>query len=296
MVLLSDVAALAEDVAAPESVRLVRPGRGRRAPLRYALANGGTAHVELEQTLTTKITTDGFERTEATPKVRYAFTLGPFEAARESFVVPLRIDAIDVVDGEGDAELAASVRALFAPFVGLRAELLLSSTGRTLRRELDRPSAVAPADWQRFLETFEQLPSPIALPEEPIAPGGQWEVRTTTRVQRLPVETTTVYELLGRRGERVDVRIVGTQSALARELTRGLPSGARATVAAHRGALEGEGSLDLGSPAFLGRLRLDAAMTLEVSIPSAGSQTTVRTETGLLSEGRVVRAETAAAP
>ncbi len=292
---LAEVVARADDVSAPEAVRLLAPGRGRRTQLRYALAPGGTARVVFDQKLTTKITTDGFERTEETPQIRYTVALGPFETRGQEFVVPVRVEAIDVVGTGGEPEVAGALERLFAPFVGGRGELRLSGTGRMLRTELLRPSGVTDASWRRFLESFEQLPTPVPLPEEPIAVGARWESKSTTRSQRLPVETTTVYELVARHGSRITVRIAGTQSAHSDRITRGLPPGARATLQAHRGAVGGDGTIDLTLPSFVGTVRIDASMTVDVALPQASSHTVVQTETGVVTEGRRVESAVAAA-
>ncbi|MGE0545974.1 MAG: hypothetical protein AB7O24_18550 [Kofleriaceae bacterium] len=192
-------------IAAPQvTVKLVSPGKGKRAPVRYTAKPGDKHAVELALDLSaTQSLGTGAADTNVTPTL---VLLADFEAkavdqdGKIEYAVTLA--GTDAREVQGAKEPVEKVKEALKVLSTLKitGTVAANGVGGEMTLHLDPtkdPSAASLLDAVRL-----SMPPWPVLPTEPIAPGAKWQVTVGGRLaDRIDVSQVTDYTLASKKGK-----------------------------------------------------------------------------------------------
>ena len=119
------------------------------------------------------------------------------------------------VEGDGSApQMAEAMKASLDGVKGMLIETTMSDRGLSKRAEAKLPSntdATARQSMEQMKDSF--LNTQFLLPEEPIGPGAEWEVKQKIQVQGRQIDQTAVHKLVAADGQVLTVESTIEQSA-----------------------------------------------------------------------------------
>lgn len=183
------------------TVKLVTPGKGKRAPLRYTNKAGDKQQVEVAMDFSAKETHAG--KSPADQVVPTIVLVGEAE--------------IKAVDKDGNAAYVLTVSATdaraneskipveqFKVVLGSLGGLVISSslnpsgTATDVAMKIEKPNDMTAGALELVKMTLPQFP---VLPAEPIGVGAKWQATTSTKLaDKLEVTQVTDYELVAHKG------------------------------------------------------------------------------------------------
>ena len=295
------VAMDAPPVALPsqESFRLLSPGRGARAALRYTLAAGTTAMMARSTLRSRRLDRGAFSRPVALPAIRDGFEVA-VEAARTDRV------ALRPVVGQA-AAASPDADAYLAPWrtllQGRPIALSLDDRGQVTAIQFDDDRSGATSVQARDELVQRLLSLIVPLPTEPVGTGASWRAVTILRQGPAIARQTATYTLIARGPARwklhVKLQRIGEQQQI---VDPALPRGTTAELVALFRALEGDVEVDPALPLIAGgslaiESRLHARLQLPASAGAAGKPAVVEQmfeDTGKVSFARCRRLARAA--
>lgn len=183
--------------AKPTTVKLVRPGKGKRSALKLSAKPGTKQQVELALDFALTQSAGGQSQSDVVPTVvlvgdAVANTIDKDGSAEYT----LTITKTDARPVEGSKVPIDKFRELLGSTVGLTFAGTVRSTGAT--GEVTMKLATQGEASGQVLELVRlTLPSWPALPSEPIAPGARWQATTAMKLaDRLDVTQVVDYELV----------------------------------------------------------------------------------------------------
>ncbi|MBA3392851.1 MAG: hypothetical protein H0T89_09410 [Deltaproteobacteria bacterium] len=183
------------------AVKLVSPGKGKRAPLRYTATAGGKQQVEVAMDFSSKTTIDGETQEQTVPTV---VLVGQAETktvgADGKAEYALAISSTDAREVTGSQVPLDKFKIALASLSGLVIGGSIGPHGAagdvTLR--IEKPDDLSPGAIDLIRLT---LPAWPVLPTEPVAVGAKWQATTSAKLaDKLDVTQVTDYELVGRKG------------------------------------------------------------------------------------------------
>jgi len=179
------------------TVKLLDPGSGAKAELRYAPAVG-TA-----QTLTTKVVMQSKmvmgDREMPTPPMptlttTYQLNVKAVDAAGD-ISYDYKLVKADVVAADilTPPQLVDAMKSAYDPMVGKSGVIVVDSRGCQKSTGSVPPQGLTPEQVKTLMETLRSVTLP--LPEEPVGAGARWEVTMTSTKDALRSETKSTVEL-----------------------------------------------------------------------------------------------------
>ena len=248
-----------------QSFRLLSPGKGARAPLRYALAAGTTAMMARSALRSRHVERSAFGPPVAMPAIRDGFEIAiaadhPDRLALRAFAGAAAAESPDA------AAYLAPWRTLLQ---GRRATLAIDDRGgfTAIRFDDDPSGAVSARARDELVQRLVSLVVP--LPAEPVGTGASWRVVTILRQGPAIAKQTAIYTLLARGPARWKLRVklqrVGAQQPIADPT---LPAGTSAELIALFRALEGTVEVDPRLPLIAaGSLAIESRLHARLQPP-----------------------------
>jgi hypothetical protein len=259
------------DLPKQEAFQLREPGKGAKAPLRYALA-GGVVEFRTETTLSTRALDKGvFGKPVQLPAIRDGFAV-----------------TIPGQPAVGAATQALAVRALVAEVAGGKPDALADQYLASWRAKLQNRRVAVTTDPrgqfstivfnddprnQRSLAAKDELVQRllavmIPVPEEAVGIGAKWVVTTVLRQGPLYIKQTGTYTLLERTATKWKIHAkllrVGEEQTVD---DPALPKGATVDLVALFRLLEGDVEVEPAKPFFAsGRFTVESRLHAKVKI------------------------------
>jgi|RhiMetdeSRZDD1v2_1073273.scaffolds.fasta_scaffold309817_2 hypothetical protein len=181
--------------ASKATVKLTKPGKGKKAPLEYKFAVGPAGGVDLTMDMSF---TMGTMANSMTMKLGLANEI--LEVGADGTIKmkqSLTSASAEAKDGQGNAA-PQSLDAI----IGTTIEATMSSHGVPGERKVTTPPIEDPA----MVQTLTQIPHlSIALPDKPVGTGATWEVSEPLGIEGLDATVTTVYKLVSRKGKTTTI-------------------------------------------------------------------------------------------
>jgi predicted small lipoprotein YifL len=186
--------------AVDTSVKLVNPGKGKRAPLKLTTQVGTKQEVEiaLDFALSQSVTIDGQKQSDSdvVPTVVLAgdAEVTNIDGASTGYVVT--ITGTDARDVAGSKVPLDKFKPILASAVGLTLAGTVGANGATgeVKLKLDRPTEASAQVLELIALTMPPWP---LFPTEPVGVGAKWQTTTKTKLAgRLDVTQITDYELV----------------------------------------------------------------------------------------------------
>lgn len=185
--------------ASQATVKLLSPGKGKRAPLRMAPTAAGKQQVEwLMDAVISQAPTGQTAQTVTMPTVVLVGT-GEVTAVGADGVATYRtvIDAIDARAVPGQSIAPESIKSQVVSLTGMVVDGSVAPGGATgaTTYVIEKPVA----ETAGAIESLRlMLPTWVPLPTEPIGVGAQWEVSLPVELNGIATTHVTVYKLVSR--------------------------------------------------------------------------------------------------
>jgi hypothetical protein len=182
------------------TVKLVKPGTGKRVAARIAPKAGGKAQVEfaLDFGVTQSVGTES--QADIVPTVVLSGTADVTAADKDGAEIAIKVEKTDAREVSGIRVPMDKFKEVLASTIGLKISGKIGGTGGTgevtMFLEKQGEASAQVLDLVRLT-----LPAWPALPTEPIAPGAKWQATMNTKLaDRLDVTMVTDYELVSVKG------------------------------------------------------------------------------------------------
>jgi hypothetical protein len=188
------------------TVKLVSPGKGKKAPLKLSSKAGDKQAIELTMDFAGKQTAPpefGGSSEQVAPTVVLLADVESKEVAQDGATkFHMTINGVDARDVPGANTPGAKFKDELTSLQGATIQGAVNPNGSmsdlTLRVEKPDQNTLGAMG----LLKLSLLPMWPVLPNEAIAPGAKWQVSTTTKVaDRLEVTQVTDYELVAKKGK-----------------------------------------------------------------------------------------------
>ncbi|MBL0216870.1 MAG: hypothetical protein IPQ07_23700 [Myxococcales bacterium] len=188
--------------ASKVTVKLVAPGKGKRAPLRYTSKAGDKQQVEVAMDFAAKQTEAG--KPPADQVVPTMILAG--EAETKSIdkdgnaTYALTVSSTDVREVAGSKPSAQEFKPVFSSITGLVISSSLNTNGAAgdVAMRIEKPTDMSAGALVLVGMTLPQFP---VLPAEPVGVGAKWQATSTAKVAgKFDVTQTTDYELVAHQG------------------------------------------------------------------------------------------------
>ncbi len=183
------------------AVKLVSPGKGKRAPLRYSTKTGDKQQVELAMDFSAKQTSSGDTQDQTIPTIVLvgdAETTNIDKDGNTAFTFTVSsVDAREVKDAKPSA---ADLKTVLGALAGLTISSTLGGNGVagdvTLRIEKPTERSSSVLELVRLA-----LPALPVLPTEPVGVGAKWQATADAKLaEKLVITQITDYELVAHKG------------------------------------------------------------------------------------------------
>ncbi len=190
------------------AVKLVSPGKGKRAPLRYSAKPGDKQQVELSMDFSAKqIETAAKDQPAPTPQSQTVPTIvlvGDAEAktvdkdGNTAFTLTVSgTDAREVKDSKPSVD---DLKKALSALAGLTITSTLGANGVAgdVTMRIEKPTELSSSVLELVRLTFPTLP---VLPAEPVAVGAKWQATASARLaEKLEITQVTDYVLVAHKG------------------------------------------------------------------------------------------------
>jgi hypothetical protein len=243
-------------------VKLVKPGKGKKATLRYTLAAGVTQRFEL----IAQLSADMAGNQMVTPELHATYARD-IVAIGDDGVATVRytLEAVDATDAAGQTAPTETVEAALADFVGLTIETTMTPQGVFGAQTITLPRGGDPQILQML------APSMIVLPAEKVGDGAIWQIETAA-AGNFEAAVTTKLTLSKRKGDVASVTGKTTVEAGPQTVTE---RGATAQIESFKGSETMKVDVDLARALAIGTV--ETARTMRIS---GGGQTSDVKTTG----------------
>ena len=188
-------------LATKTTVKLVSPGKGKRAPLRYTNKAGDKQQVEVAMDFAAKETHTG--KSPADQIVPTIVLAGEAEIKSVdkdgNAAYALTVTSTDVRANESKINLD-QFKGVISSLTGLVISSTLAPTGTAgdVSLKIEKPSEMTAGALELVKMTLPQFPM---LPTEPIAVGAKWQATTSLKLaEKLDITQVTDYELVAHKG------------------------------------------------------------------------------------------------
>jgi len=203
------------------TVKLVTPGKGKRAALRYGAPTGGKQKVEIAMDFSSTTSQGGNSQEQSVPTIVLvgdAETKAVDKEGKADYTLTVTgTDARDVKDAKG-AVPAAKFKLALESLMGLTVAGTVGAngTGGDVTMRIEKPTELSIGALELIRLT---LPTWPALPSEPISVGAKWQATTVTKLaDRLDVTQVTDYEVVAQKGKTWTIKgttkVTGTDQEL----------------------------------------------------------------------------------
>jgi hypothetical protein len=180
------------------TVKLVTPGKGKRAPLRYAAKQGAKQEVSVALDWSQTQSVDG---KKPAPIVMPTIVMsGQGETTAVADGVATNVLTIASTDVLGDPKKAENFKSVLTSLAGMVITSTLApggAAGETTLR-IDKPNEFTADALQLLVLTLPALP---ALPEEPVGVGAKWQATSAFRLAgKVEMTQVTDYEVTAHKG------------------------------------------------------------------------------------------------
>ena len=187
------------------TVKLVSPGKGKRAALKLATKQGAKQSVDIAMDFSGKQTAPaelGGAQEQVAPTVVLTGDLEAQDVAKDGATkFQLTITGVDAKDKEGAKESGATFKQNLTSLAGMTIAGTVNANGTTsdLSLHLDKPDEKS--EGAMGLVKLSLMPMWPVLPAVPVGVGAKWQVTEIQKVaDRLVVTQTVDYELTGHKG------------------------------------------------------------------------------------------------
>jgi hypothetical protein len=184
------------------TVKLVSPGKGKRAALRYTTKAGDKQQVELAldfsatQTETGKAPAD-----QIVPTIVLAGEAETKSIDKDGIAAyALTVSSTDARDVQGSDLTAEKFKIVLGSLAGLIISSSVATNGAAgdVAMKIEKPNEMTPGALELISMTLPQFP---VLPAEPVAVGAKWQATATAKLAgKLDVTQVTDYELVAHKG------------------------------------------------------------------------------------------------
>jgi len=177
--------------ASTATVKLTKPGKGKKTPLKYVLAVGPAGGVDL--TLDMDIKAGAMAQALS---MKLGFSNEVLEVAADG-TIKLK-QKVTSASAEVKAADGKTTPEPLDPIVGTTIDATMSARGIPGERKVTTPPIEDPS----MVQTLTQIPHlSIALPDKPVGAGATWEVTEPLGIEGINASVKTTYTLVSRKGK-----------------------------------------------------------------------------------------------
>jgi hypothetical protein len=257
---------------APNAVELVSPGAEPRRVVRYTVAKGTKATLELALDLS--VTADAMGG--AVPTVVNVVELEATESLFGTVMLQMKVVDVDTRDREGTQIPAVAATGPIAPLRGLVITGLLTPDGRLSSIHVTHPAKLPQIDAVQIdalSRNFAQLT--MALPDDPVGTGATWKISRPIEEGGLKMTADTTVQLVKLDG---DVLTFTTTARISGPDQTASQDGVAIEVAHPTGTGESHGTIDLARLVMTGEL----AVSFTADMTAAGERSTMKATSKLV--------------
>jgi hypothetical protein len=190
--------------ASKATVKLTKPGKGKKTPLKYVFAVGPAGGVDVTMDMDLKMSA-GISQAMT---MKLGLTNEVLEVAADGTIKlkqQVTSASAEVTDQQGNKQPEA-----IDAIVGSTIEATMSPFGIPGERVLTTPPVTDPG----IAQPLTQIPHmSIALPDKPVGTGATWEVTEPLGIEGIDATVTTTYKLVSRKGKVATIEGTSTISA-----------------------------------------------------------------------------------
>ena len=260
----------------PSFVKLIDAGAEPRTALRYTIANGYKAQMDMTMTMAMTMNMDGM----ALPKIQMPpmkmsadISVTGVDPAGGDITYNAAFTGLSVESAPGvDPGLVTALKSLDADIKAIQGTATVSNRGINRSVAFDLSKVTNPQLRQMMgslSSSMENLSMP--LPEESVGVGARWEVRQSIQVNGIQTYQKVDVELTGFDGKTANLKVSLSQTAPAQDIkSPDLPPGAEAHLHSLSSSGSGTIALPLGSLVPSSTVDMQSKTSMEVKF---GGQT-----------------------